>query len=157
MTWRGFRGTELAFWAIWLGALWFMAILVAPGLFKWLPRPEAGLVAGRLFYMLALYSLFTSAVLLFLSNFVNGLRAGTKVNVLMAVISGVCVLELAWLHPHMNELREGMSTLQGDDLAEMRSRFGNIHALSTVLYSIKMIGALVWGLSRYGVNQAAEA
>ncbi len=57
MTWRGFRGAELAFWAIWLGALWFMAILVAPGLFKWLPRPEAGLVAGRLFYMLALYSL----------------------------------------------------------------------------------------------------
>ena len=41
---RSVRGFELAMWAIWLGALWFMAILVAPGLFKWLPRPEA---AGR--------------------------------------------------------------------------------------------------------------
>ena len=62
MAWRGLRGAELVIWAIWLGAIWFMAVLVAPGLFKWLPRPEAGLVAGRLFYMLSWYSLVSSFV-----------------------------------------------------------------------------------------------
>ena len=155
MTWRGFRGAELAFWAIWLGALWFMAILVAPGLFKWLPRPEAGLVAGRLFYMLALYSLVTSSVLLALSNFVGELRAGMRVNVLMAVILAVSILELVWLQPHMDSLRVAMSTLQGDELAAMRSQFGNMHAISSVLYSVKMIGALVWGLNRFGVKPAS--
>jgi len=36
----------------------------------------------------------------------------------------------------------------------MRSRFGNLHAMSSVLYSVKMIGALVWGLSRFGVKPA---
>lgn len=152
MTWRGFRSAELVFWAIWLGALWFMAILVAPGLFKWLPRPEAGLVAGRLFYMLALYSAVTSAILLMLSNLAGELRAGLKVNVLMAVILGVSVVELAWLQPYMDTLRAAMSGLEGDPLAQMRSQFGNMHAVSSVLYSIKMIGALVWGLSRFGVK-----
>ena len=153
MTWRGFRGAELAFWAIWLGALWFMAILVAPGLFKWLPRPEAGLVAGRLFYMLALYSLVSSAVLLTLSNFAGELRASLRLNGLMAVVLGVSVVELAWLQPNMNTLREAMAGLQGDELAAMRSQFGNMHAISSVLYSVKMIGALVWGLNRFGVTK----
>ncbi|BET26879.1 uncharacterized protein DUF4149 [Limnobacter thiooxidans] len=155
MTWRGFRSAELVFWAIWLGALWFMAILVAPGLFKWLPRPEAGLVAGRLFYMLTLYSLVTSGVLLALSNFAGEFRAGLKVNILMAVILVVSVFELAWLQPHMESLRAAMAGLEGDALATLRSQFGNMHAASSVLYSIKMIGALVWGLSRFGVKPAA--
>ncbi|WP_138517566.1 DUF4149 domain-containing protein [Limnobacter alexandrii] len=153
MTWRGFRGAELALWAIWLGALWFMAILVAPGLFKWLPRPEAGLVAGRLFYMLALYSLFSSALLLALSNLAGELRAGFRINVLMAVILAVSLVELVWLQPYMNDLRTAMSTLEGEALAAMRSKFGNMHAVSSVLYSIKMIGALVWGLNRFGVKK----
>ncbi|WP_394672877.1 DUF4149 domain-containing protein [Limnobacter sp.] len=157
MTWRGFRGAELAFWAIWLGALWFIAILVVPGLFKWLPRPEAGLVAGRLFYILALYSLVSSALLLALSNFAGELRAGMRLNVLMAVILAVSVVELAWLQPHMNDLRAAMSTLEGDALAAMRSQFGNMHAISSVLYSIKMIGALVWGLNRFGVKPVLTA
>lgn len=152
MKWRGFKGAELAAWAIWLGAIWSMAILVAPGLFKWLPRPEAGLVAGRLFYMLSCYSLITSLVLLALSNFGAQARAGLKTNALMVVVLLVCAVELLWLHPHMNGLRQTMSTLQGDELAAMRASFGNLHAVSSVLYSIKMIAALVWGLSRYAVK-----
>lgn len=154
MTWRGFRSAELALWAIWLGAIWFMAILVAPGLFKWLPRPEAGLVAGRLFYMLALYSAITSVVLLVLSNVAGDLRAGLRQNVLMLVVLAVCVVELLWLQPHMGELREAMSSLQGDELEVMRSQFGNLHAVSSVLYSVKMIGGMVWGLSRFAVKPA---
>lgn len=152
MAWRGFRSAELVFWAIWLGALWFMAILVAPGLFKWLPRPEAGLVAGRLFYMLALYSLITSVVLLFLSNLAGELKAGWKSNGLLVVILAVSLSELLWLQPHMDSLRAAMAGLQGDELAAMRSRFGNLHAVSSVLYSVKMIGALVWGLGRFTVK-----
>ncbi|HEX4855436.1 MAG TPA: DUF4149 domain-containing protein [Limnobacter sp.] len=154
MTWRGFRGLELVFWAVWLGALWFMAILVAPGLFKWLPRPEAGLVAGRLFYMLALYSLITSAVLLALSNLAGELKAGWKVNMLLLVILGVSLVELSWLQPHMDSLRAAMAGLEGDELAAMRGRFGNLHAVSSVLYSVKMIGALAWGLGRFCVRPA---
>lgn len=153
MNGRGVRSAELAVWAIWLGALWFMAILVAPGLFKWLARPEAGLVAGRLFYMLSLYSLGTGLLLLVLSNVATAARATTKLSSLMVVIVAVSVVELAWLNPHMDALRATMATLQGDELAAMRSQFGNLHAVSSVLYAIKMIGALVWGLGRFSVKQ----
>ncbi|HEX4879318.1 MAG TPA: DUF4149 domain-containing protein [Limnobacter sp.] len=155
MTGRGFRGAELALWAIWLGALWFMAILVAPGLFKWLPRPEAGLVAGRLFYMLTWFSVFVSLALLVLSNTAGELRAATKASVLMGVIAAVCLVELAWLHPLMDGMRHAIASAEGQALAELKSRFGNMHAVSSVLYSVKMIGALVWGLSRYGVKAPA--
>ncbi|WP_370261096.1 DUF4149 domain-containing protein [Limnobacter sp.] len=156
MAGRGIRGAELALWAIWLGALWFMAILVAPGLFKWLPRPEAGLVAGRLFYMLTWFSVFVSVVLLVLPNVFSQMRASTKLNALMVLIVAVCVVELAWLHPVMDGMRQAMATAEGQELSALRSKFGNMHAVSSVLYSVKMIGALVWGLGRYGVKAAAQ-
>lgn len=155
MNWRGFRSAELAFWAIWLGALWFMAILVAPGLFKWLPRPEAGLVAGRFFYMLALYSLVSCGLLLALSNLNKELRAGMRLNAVLLVVLVVTLVELLWLHPHMNTLRQSMASLPDDGVAAIRAEFGNLHALSSVLYSVKMIGALVWGLGRFTVKPAA--
>ena len=155
MNWRGFRSVELAFWAIWLGALWFMAILVAPGLFKWLPRPEAGLVAGRFFYMLALYSLVSCGLLLALSNLNKELRAGMRLNAVLLVVLVVTLVELLWLHPHMNTLRQSMASLPDDGVAAIRAEFGNLHALSSVLYSVKMIGALVWGLGRFTVKPAA--
>jgi len=50
-----------------------------------------------------------------------------------------------------------MAGLQGDELAAMRSQFGNMHAISSVLYSVKMIGALVWGLNRFGVKKVQQA
>lgn len=157
MNGRGVRSAELAVWAIWLGALWFMAILVAPGLFKWLARPEAGLVAGRLFYMLSLYSLGTGLLLLVLSNVVAVARATTKLSALMVIIVVVSVVELAWLNPQMDSLRAAMTTMQGDELAAMRSQFGNLHAVSSVLYAVKMIGALLWGLGRFSVKQPQAA
>lgn len=157
MAWRGFRSAELVFWAIWLGALWFMAILVAPALFKWLPRPEAGLVAGRLFYMLALYSLLASLVLLALSNLSAQYRSGLKASLLLVVILAVSVVELLCLQPYMDSLRAAMVDLQGDELAAMRSQFGSLHAISSVLYSVKMIGAMVWGLNRFCVVQPRSA
>ena len=151
---RGSRTSELTLWAVWMGSLWFLAILVAPALFKWLPRPEAGLVAGRFFYMLALYSLVSSGLLLALSNLKGELRAGMRLNAVLMVVLVVALVELLWLHPHMNTLRQSMASLPDDGVAAIRAEFGNLHALSSVLYSVKMIGALVWGLGRFTVKPA---
>jgi hypothetical protein len=90
--------------------------------------------------------------LLSLSNLAGELKAGLKMNVLMAVILFVALSELFWLQPHMDTLRQAMAGLQGDELANMRADFGNLHAVSSVLYSIKMIGALAWGLGRFSVK-----
>jgi hypothetical protein len=152
---RGIQGLELAWWAIWLGSLWFMAILVAPGLFKWLPRPEAGLVAGRFFYMMAMYSLVSSGLLFVLSGWVGKFRLGIRVNSIMILILAISLFELAWLQPHMDTLRAAIVGLQGIDLITMRNEFRNLHVFSTVLYSVKMIGALIWGLSRFSVKSTS--
>ncbi|MFN4328649.1 MAG: DUF4149 domain-containing protein [Limnobacter sp.] len=149
---RSVRGFELAMWAIWLGALWFMAILVAPGLFKWLARADAGLVAGRLFVMLSWYSVGATVLLALLSNAGSALRADFKLNLALVLVLAVAVVELAWMHPHMNALRASMGQLTGEALLEAQARFKQMHMTSSVLYSVKMIGALVWGLRRYGVK-----
>ncbi len=154
MTGRGLQGLELTLWATWLGALWFMVLLVAPGLFKWLPRPEAGLVAGRLFYMLALYSLVIGVVLLAVSNLGMDLKLSLVVNALMVIVVAISLLELTWIQPCMGKLRAVMATLEGSELTAVRRKFDCFHVLSSVLYSIKMMVALVWGLNRYRVNDS---
>lgn len=150
---RGSKGFELLMWAVWLGSLWFMAILVAPALFKWLPRPEAGLVAGRLFYMLSWYSLLVgSLMLLFSMGLAFFQRSGRALHVLALVVVGVCAVELLWLHPQMQDMRALMSTAPADQVEQIRSNFGKMHAVSSVMYSIKMIAGLLWGLGRYTVK-----
>jgi glucan phosphoethanolaminetransferase (alkaline phosphatase superfamily) len=147
------KAAELAAWAIWLGALWCMAILVVPGLFKWLPRPEAGLVAGRFFYMLSWYSLGSGALLLVLSSCTGVAKSALKLHSIVLIVLLVSLIELLWLHPHMRELRQAMQALQGEQLGAAKAKFGTMHAVSSVLYSIKMIAGLLWGLSRYTTKQ----
>ena len=153
MAWRGLRGAELVIWAIWLGAIWFMAVLVAPGLFKWLPRPEAGLVAGRLFYMLSWYSLVSSFVLVALSNTAGQFNAGLKLNLLFVLVFVLCAFELLWLHPTMTSMRQTMTQATPDMVAALRTQFDYMHMVSSVLYSIKMVAGLVWGIGRFDVKQ----
>lgn len=150
---RGSKGFELLMWAVWLGSLWFMAILVAPALFKWLPRPEAGLVAGRLFYMLSWYSLLLGS-LMFVFSMGMGVfeRSGKALHALALIVVGVCAVELLWLHPQMQDMRAMISSAPAEQVEQIRSGFGKMHAVSSVLYSIKMIAGLLWGLGRYTVK-----
>lgn len=150
---RGSKGFELLIWAVWLGALWFMAILVAPALFKWLPRPEAGLVAGRLFYMMSWYSLAVGTLLfLFSSGALVFERASRALQALALVVVAVCAVELLWLHPQMQDMRAVMNSAPPEQAEQLRAGFGTMHAVSSVLYSIKMIAGLLWGLGRYTVK-----
>lgn len=152
MNWRGLKGVELAVWSIWLGSLWFMAVLVAPGLFKWLPRPEAGLVAGRLFYMLSCYSLFSCGLLLAVSALVSPVRSSLKWNALMAFLLIVTLVELVWLHPTMARMRQAMTGAPLAVVDDLRHQFAYMHGASSVMYAVKMIGGLVWGLGRFTVK-----
>lgn len=154
MNWRGAKHIELAIWAIWLGSLWMMAVLVAPGLFKWLPRPEAGLVAGRLFYMLSWYTVITSVFLLGISTWLGAVQASVRLNILMGAMLLLAVVELLWMHPTMSQMRQAMTDAAPDMLPMMKAHFGRMHAISSVLYAMKMIGGLAWGLSRYTVKSA---
>jgi hypothetical protein len=137
-------GIELTVWAMWLGALFFLALLVAPALFRWLPRAHAGLVAGRLFYMMSWYSLLTCALLLAFSKL--------QFKWVLVGVLAVCVLELLWLHPRLGQLRQTMQEASADELLVLKASFGTLHMVSSALYAIKMVGAFLWGLRRFSVK-----
>lgn len=137
-------GTELIMWALWLGALCFLALLVAPALFRWLPRAQAGLVAGRLFYMMSWYSLLSCLFLMAFSKL--------QFKWILFGVLAVCAFELLWLHPHMGHLRQAMQEASAEDLQALKASFGTLHIVSSVLYAIKMVGALLWGLGRFSIK-----
>ncbi|MDX1670275.1 MAG: DUF4149 domain-containing protein [Limnobacter sp.] len=139
-------GSELAVWAIWLGALWFLAIVVVPALFKWLPRPEAGLVAGRLFYLMAWFSALAAGLLLILAILQRKLTEQKVFVGLMALVILVAVAELSWLNPLMQSMRQEMSSADAGQVQALREKFGTIHSVSSILYASKMIAGLVAGL-----------
>jgi len=151
---RGTRSLEITLWAVWLGALWFLAILVAPALFKWLPRADAGLVAGRLFYMMSWYSLVMAVLLQAVAYGAAGLceRASGKARFALWAVLLVCAVELLWLHPTMQSLRETMTSVTETELEAIRAQFGRLHGVSSALYGAKAVAALVWGLSRYQIK-----
>lgn len=137
-------GTELTVWAVWLGALWFLAVFVAPALFHWLPHAEAGLVASRLFHVMSWYSLLSCVLLLGLSKL--------ELKWIALGVIAVCALELLWLHPRMGQLRQAMSIAPLEQQLVLKPLFGTLHMVSSVLYAIKMVGGLAWGVCRYSAR-----
>ena len=170
-------GLELALWALCLGALWGLALWVAPSLFKWLPRPEAALVAARLFYMAAWGAGFVALLLPLLAVFnkATAMRgmAAPKPNAkhaqhflqqtifslrwplgLMALVLAAVAVELWCIHPHMKALRHTMAEAAPALVPVLKAEFARMHAYSATVYAVKMVGMLVWGLLRYGQRGA---
>ena len=142
---------ELILWAFWLGALWFLALLVAPALFKWLARPEAGLVAGRLFYLMSWASLGFSMVLIAFAALRRQVALYSLPTWCLLLVCVVSVLELAWLSPAMHSLRQAISAaVTLADADQLRSTFGQLHGAFSLLYAFKMIAVVVWGVLTYG-------
>ncbi|NJM33257.1 MAG: DUF4149 domain-containing protein [Limnobacter sp.] len=124
----------------------------APALFKWLPGPESALVAGRLFYMLSWFSLGACVLLFAMAWLDDGRLARQSGYLALGLVAGSALLELVWVFPLMKTMRADMALLAGDALAAKRASFGTLHAVSTVLYAIKMIAVLYFGLVRYRVK-----
>jgi hypothetical protein len=145
---------ELSIWAIWFGGLWMMALLVAPALFKWLPRPEAGLVAGRLFFLLSCLSVVVTPTLLLLAK-LSGFSI-QRIHVLgLLTIVAVALLGLLVVQPHMNQIRTLMLAASGDELVALKKTFGRLHGLSSVMFSVQMLLGLWWGCTRFLSSESA--
>lgn len=153
---KNFSKLELIVWALWLGSLWFLAIVVAPALFKWLPRPEAGLVAGRMFYLMSWYSTIVAGLLILLSGMRTGFSIRSGLMWALGLIALLGVLELLWLTPVMHEMRQAMSVANAEQVAGLRAQFGTMHAVSSVLYAVKMIAGLTWGVLTFQAIRHSE-
>ena len=48
-----------------------------------------------------------------------------------------------------------MSAAGSQEVGEIRSRFGSMHAVSSVMYALKMIAGLVWGLVSFQAKEGS--
>jgi len=132
---------------LWAGSLWTVGYLIAPVLFATLAdRRLAGTIAGSLFRAEAWLSVACGLLLLaifraepnrILRN--NGSRL--VIGMLLCVLIGYFALQ-----PFMAEIRAAEAASGGVMNDAMRTRFGLLHGIASVVYLIQSLLAavLVW-------------
>src|SRR5690554_2125845 len=126
--------------AFWAGALWTTGFIVAPTLFQLLPeRALAGNVAGHLFQSVHWIAVVAGGYVLLFALLRHGRAAFTKGAVWLAFTMLVIVAVGALgLQPVIAELRPSLA-----DNAEVRERFSMLHGISSMLYALSSVLAVV--------------
>ncbi len=128
---------------LWVGGLWVIGYVVAPVLFSRLgDRALAGLIAGKLFSLIAWTGMACAAYLLLFRLFRYGggaLKQGVFWIVLLMLVL-VCAGEFG-IQPVMAALKEEALPRQVME-SVLRDRFAVWHGVSSVLYVIEsLLGA----------------
>ncbi|HLW04399.1 MAG TPA: DUF4149 domain-containing protein [Azoarcus sp.] len=126
--------------AFWAGALWTTGFIVAPTLFQLLPeRALAGSVAGHLFQSVHWIAVVAGGYVLLFALLRHGREAFTKSAVWLAFAMLVIVaIGALGLQPIIAELRLSLA-----DNAEVRERFSMLHGISSMLYALSSVLAVV--------------
>lgn len=135
---------------LWAGSLWTIGFIVAPTLFGTLSdRVLAGNIAGSMFRAEAWLSIACALVLLALLKWGAGALELKRRRLLAALVLSMLVCALLshfGISPLMAELKaqaQGSSGLMDE---AMRSRFGMLHGVSTVIFAVQSLlaGVLIW-------------
>lgn len=136
---------------LWAGSLWTIGYLAAPVLFATLPdRSMAGSIAGMLFMAEAWLSLACGFLLLLLVWMDKAMSTKRSIYVFIVAML-VCVLVGYFgLQPFMADIRAAAASNGGVMDEALRSRFGMLHGIASVLYLMQSVlaAALVIKISR---------
>lgn len=133
--------------ALILGGVAIVASVVAPSIFSVVADKHiAGNVMAEIFYRLNWISLASVSLILvseiFRAQFLGGLWLVIKKNPtrtsLLILLAGFFIYIAFWITPELNEIR--LSIASGDLLPK---KFGTLHRLSEVLYSVNFLIAMV--------------
>jgi hypothetical protein len=146
--WDGLAGTALV---LWIGGMWAVGYVAAPVLFSSLDDKQlAGMLAGRLFEVMAWIGIGAASYLLVYRIAIDGVVALKTLFFWLVVVMLVLVLiGLFGIQPIMQGLKD-----QAMPLAVMQSvfsdRFARWHGISSILYVIQSaLGLLlIWRLAR---------
>lgn len=133
---------------LWAGSLWTIGFVVAPTLFGTLSdRVLAGNIAGSLFRAEAWLSIACAVVLLALLQWAPGALEPKRRRLLGALVLSMLVCALVshfGITPLMSELKAQAPSGIMDDA--MRSRFGMLHGVSTLVFAVQSLlaGILIW-------------
>ena len=129
---------------IWAGSLWTVGYLAAPVLFASLPdRSLAGSIAGMLFRAQAWLSLVCGLLLLLLL-WLDKSWSSKRTSVILVIAMLACVsIGYFALQPFMAEIRAAAANNGGIMDEVMRSRFGMLHGVASLIYLLQSVLALV--------------
>ena len=133
---------------LWAGSLWTIGFVVAPTLFATLSdRVLAGSIAGSLFRVEAWLSIACALILLALLQWAPGALEPKRRRLLGALVLSMLVCALVshfGITPLMSELKAQAPSGIMDDA--MRSRFGMLHGVSTLVFAVQSLlaGVLIW-------------
>ena len=127
----------------WVGSLWTTGLIVAPTLFSVLPdTAQAGLVAGRLFTVEAVFSLVCAPLLFLLwRRLYPDLHRWPRL--VLASMWGLAVAGEWWLRPMMQAARAGTDGTVAS--------FAVLHGVASIMYfgvaagGVALLFAPVWG------------
>lgn len=129
---------------LWAGSQWTVGYLVAPVLFASLPdRSMAGSIAGMLFRAQAWLSLACGILLLLLVWLDKSLNPKRTHFILMIAMLACVLIGYFALQPFMAEIRAAAATHGGLMDETMRSRFGMLHGVASVIYLLQSLLAVV--------------
>ena len=133
---------------LWAGSLWTIGFVVAPTLFATLSdRVLAGNIAGSLFRVEAWLSIACAVLLLALLQWAPGALEPKRRRLLGALVLSMLVCALVshfGITPLMSELKAQAPSGIMDDA--LRSRFGMLHGVSTLVFAVQSLlaGVLIW-------------
>lgn len=141
---QGLSRLRLLLVTIWAGSLWTVGYLVAPVLFASLPdRSLAGSIAGMLFRAQAWLSLACGLLLLLLVWLDKSLSPKRTPIILMIAMLACALIGYFVLQPFMAEVRAAAANNGGVMDEAMRSRFGMLHGVASVIYLLQSVLAIV--------------
>ena len=141
---RGLSRLRVVLVTLWAGSLWTVGYLVAPVLFASLPdRSLAGSIAGMLFRAQAWLSLACGILLLLLVWLDKSLSPKRNPVILMIAMLACVLVGYFALQPFMAEIRAAAANNGGVMDEAMRSRFGMLHGLASVIYLLQSVLAIV--------------
>ena len=135
---------------LWAGSLWTIGFVVAPTLFATLSdRVLAGNIAGSMFRAEAWLSIACALVLLALLQWGAGALELKRRRLLGALVLSMLVCALLshfGISPLMAELKAQAQGSSGIMDEAMRSRFGMLHGVSTLIFAVQSLlaGVLIW-------------
>jgi len=135
---------------LWAGSLWTIGFVVAPTLFDTLgDRVLAGNIAGSMFRAEAWLSMACALILLALLQWGAGELALKCRRLLGALVLSMLVCTLVsyfGITPLMAELKAQAPS--GIMEGALRSRFGMLHGVSTLVFGVQSVlaGVLIWKL-----------
>jgi Domain of unknown function (DUF4149) len=141
---RGLSRLRILLVTLWAGSLWTVGYLVAPVLFASLPdRSIAGSIAGMLFRAQAWLSLACGLLLLLLVWLDKSLSPKRTHVILMIAMLACVLIGFFVLQPFMTEIRAAAANNGGVMDEAMRSRFGMLHGIASVIYLLQSVLAIV--------------